>query len=190
LDAAPRAVEVAPAEAEAVKGPLTLLEKRKDVAAHFLPLPDHKKQKTEWAARLRQILSPPDMLNEDGTIKQDYFKPKKVVIQTDRRWGDAEKEKLLEGLEKFGVGGWKDIVAKLLPKWDDNTVRIKTCRVVGSQNLKRYMGWKPTREEVAKEFAKNRALGEKLSCWKAGMLVDNDQGDVAAALKEMEGTKQ
>ena len=52
------------------------------------------------------------------------------------------------------------------------------------------MGWKPTREEVAKEFAKNRALGEKLSCWKAGMLVDNDQGDVAAALKEMEGTKQ
>ena len=54
----------------------------------------------------------------------------------------------------------------------------------------RYMGWKPTREEVAKEFAKNRALGEKLSCWKAGMLVDNDQGDVAAALKEMEGTKQ
>ncbi len=98
LDAAPKAVEVAAAaEGEAAaKGPLTLLEKRKDVAAHFLPLPDHKKQKTEWAARLRQVLSPPDMLNDDGTIKQDYFKPRKVVIQQDRRWGDAEKEKLLE----------------------------------------------------------------------------------------------
>ncbi len=52
--------------------------------------------------------------------------------------------------------------------------------------LLRYIGWKPTREEVAKEFAKNRELGVKLSCWKAGMLVDNDQGDVAAALKDME----
>ena len=27
---------------------------------------------------------------------QIFFKPKKVIIQTDRRWGVAEKEKLLE----------------------------------------------------------------------------------------------
>ena len=73
---------------------------------------------------MRQILSPPGMLNEDGTIKQvrararwreaalvrarrltpllqivvsqDFFKPKKVVIHVSRKWGDVEKEKLLE----------------------------------------------------------------------------------------------
>ena len=36
----------------------------------LLPLPDHKKQRKEWAKRLRQILSPPGMLNEDGSIRQ------------------------------------------------------------------------------------------------------------------------
>lgn len=92
------------------------------------PLPDHKKQRKEWAARMRQILSPPGMLNEEGTIKQvrsrarlareaalvrarrltpplvvvsqDFFKPKKVVIHVSRKWGDVEKEKLLEVSER------------------------------------------------------------------------------------------
>ena len=36
------------------------------------------------------------------------------------------------------------------------------------------------------EFSKNKALGERLGCWKAGMLVDNDDGAVALALKEIE----
>ena len=42
---------------------------------------------------------------------------------------------------------------------------------------------KGTKAEFEKEFKKNKELGEKLGCWKAGMLVDNDQGDVAQALK-------
>ena len=71
------------------------LLKRKKVES-LLPLPDHKKQKDEWAARMRQIFSPPRMLNDDGTVKQDFFKPKKVIIQVERRWGDADREKLLE----------------------------------------------------------------------------------------------
>ena len=120
----------------------------KNTAALSLPLPCHKTQRKEWAARLRKILSPPGMLNEDCTIKQDFFKPKKVVIQQDRRWGDAEKEKLLEGLEKYGVGDWKTIVSKLLPKWDENTVRIKTCRLIGIQNLQTYKGWKATADQI------------------------------------------
>ena len=70
--------------------------KRKDLS-EFLPLPDHKKQRQEWAAAMRQLFSPPEMNNKDGTINQDFFKPKKVVLQQDkRRWGDTEKEKLVE----------------------------------------------------------------------------------------------
>lgn len=150
------------------------------------PLPDHKKQRKEWAARMRQILSPPGMLNEEGTIKQDFFKPKKVVIHVSRKWGDVEKEKLLEGLKSFGVGEWRTIREKLLPKWEENTLRIKSCRLIGCQNLKRYKDWKASKDQIDAEFSKNKALGERLGCWKAGMLVDNDDGAVALALKEIE----
>lgn len=38
------------------------------------------------------------------------------------------------------------------------------------------------REAVDAEQAKNRKLGEELGCWKAGVLVENDNGDVAKAL--------
>jgi hypothetical protein len=35
-------------------------------------------ERDEWANKIRKIVSPPDMLNEDGTINQAFFKPKKV----------------------------------------------------------------------------------------------------------------
>ena len=38
------------------------------------------------------------------------------------------------------------------------------------------------REAVDAEQAKNRKLGEELGCWKAGVLVENDNGAVAKAL--------
>jgi len=41
-----------------------------DVLEGVVALPDHKKQRKEWACALRKLLSPPDMLHEDGTIKQ------------------------------------------------------------------------------------------------------------------------
>jgi hypothetical protein len=38
------------------------------------------------------------------------------------------------------------------------------------------------REAVEREFAKNKELGERLGCWKGGILVEDSQGSVAAAL--------
>ena len=52
--------------------------------------------------------------------------------------------------------------------------------------LRRYSEWKPTKEELEEEFAKNKELGERLGCWKAGMLVDNDERAVERALKEID----
>ena len=46
--------------------------------------------------------------------------------------------------------------------------------------------WKASKDQIDAEFSKNKALGERLGCWKAGMLVDNDDGAVALALKEIE----
>ena len=55
---------------------------------------------------------------------------------------------LMQGLEKYGVGKWKDIGQEFLnSKWDDNAIRVKTGRLMGCQNLKRYVeqGWKGSR---------------------------------------------
>jgi len=51
---------------------------------------------------------------------------------------------------------------------------------------RRYKDWKASKDQIDAEFSKNKALGERLGCWKAGMLVDNDDGAVALALKEIE----
>ena len=50
-----------------------------------------------------------------------------------------------QGLERFGVGKWAEISAELLPRWDDQALRIKATRLLGSQSLARYIGWKGTR---------------------------------------------
>jgi hypothetical protein len=53
-----------------------------------------------------------------------------------------------QGLERFGVGKWGDISAELLPRWDDQALRVKAARLLGSQSLARYVAWKGTRWRI------------------------------------------
>lgn len=177
----------------------------------------------------------------------------------------------VQGIEKHGVGRWREIGEELLPQWDDTALRVKTTRLLGSQSLARYIGWKGDRwhehctvepcfavalkpqdrhqghapagqpepralyrlegrqacdaflppsmydscmaelrsrlhgfpsvpfckqttapfaevvsiryrAAVDAEHAANRAIGDATRCWKAGVLVEDDAGSVAAAL--------
>jgi hypothetical protein len=54
---------------------------------------------------------------------------------------------------------------------------------LGSQSLARYPGWKGDRAAVDAEHAANAALGAATGCWKSGVLVENDAGDVRRALE-------
>ena len=48
---------------------------------------------------MRRKFSPEGMLHEDGSINQDFFKPKRVVIIDDKKkWGNAERDLLLKVL--------------------------------------------------------------------------------------------
>ena len=51
----------------------------------------------------------------------------------------------MQALEKHGVGNWREISEQYLPKWDDQAIRIKASRLMGSQSLARYIGWKGNR---------------------------------------------
>ena len=61
------------------------------------------------------------------------------------RLDSESKSHMHQGLERHGVGKWAEISAELLPRWDDQALRIKATRLLGSQSLARYIGWKGTR---------------------------------------------
>ncbi|KAK9867510.1 hypothetical protein WJX84_011492 [Apatococcus fuscideae] len=141
-----------------------------------------EQDRMDYVHFMRGKFSPPGMICEDLSIRQDFFKPEKVFLVDEKKWGTEERDKLYQGLGKYGIGKWREISEALLPKWDDQALRVKASRLMGSQSLARYVGWKGNKDAVDAEQAKNRKLGEELGCWKAGVLVENDNGDVAKAL--------
>ena len=63
------------------------------------------------------------------------------------------------------MGKWREISAQLLPAWEDQQIRIRAAKLLGSQSLARYTGWRGGRQAVMAECAKNRAIGEATACW-------------------------
>ena len=73
-------------------------------------------ERVAWANRMRLLMSPKGAVNADGSIKQaraaaarvgaaqltpttclqEFFKPKQVVYVAEKKWGDAERDKLYE----------------------------------------------------------------------------------------------
>jgi hypothetical protein len=124
------------------------------------------------------------MLQPDGAVDQQFFRPKQVVIMNDaKKWGDAERDLLYQGLEKHGVGKWREIGEELLPGWDDQQLRVKASRLMGTQSLARHVGWKGDRKAVEAEYAQHKRIGEATCCWKGGVLVEDDNGSVKRYLE-------
>ncbi len=51
----------------------------------------------------------------------------------------------LQGLERFGAGGSRNIVEALLPDWHEQTVRARAAKLLGTEDLSRYAGWRGDR---------------------------------------------
>lgn len=45
---------------------------------------DPQQQRRDYAMHMRRLFSPPGMLHPDGSINQEFFRPKKVVTLTDK----------------------------------------------------------------------------------------------------------
>ena len=134
-----------------------------------------------WANSIRKIVTRPDAINEDGSLNQQFFKPKKVVYAAEKaKWNDDDKENLYKGIEKYGIdpSSWKKIIEEFCPGRDVLFIRIKASRLIGSQGLNRYHGWSGTKEEMIAEYNRNKAIGEATGCWKNGTLVEDDHGSV------------
>lgn len=144
------------------------------------PPQESNQARVDYAIHMRKLFSPPGMLNADGSINQEFFRPRKVLTLTDRKWGEQEREQLYKGLDKHGVGRWREIGEEMLPGWDDHNIRVKTAKLLGSQNLSWYHGRKFSKAEAEAEYEKNRQLGAQTGCWKNGLLVDDGKGTLRA----------
>lgn len=49
---------------------------------------------------------------------QSYFRPSKGSIpHIQRKWSDKERVLLIKGIEKYGIGHYKEISDEFLPDW-------------------------------------------------------------------------
>lgn len=80
-------------EYDGVEGDLSGKESLPDLADDPAVL-----EKVSWANEMRLHFSPKGMCRDDGTINQDFFKPKRIIIQLTeaRKWGETEKIALLK----------------------------------------------------------------------------------------------
>ncbi|KAI7846094.1 hypothetical protein COHA_000355 [Chlorella ohadii] len=145
-------------------------------------------ERIAWAARMRQQFSPEGMCRPDGSIDQDFFKPKHIIIRLrdEEKWGPAQREALYKGLERFGVGKWREMIQAYpeLARYKDTDVRVHAGRLLGTQSLARHVGWKGDKAAVDAQRALHLKVAEATRCLKNGVLVENDEGSVARYLQE------
>ncbi|EFN55627.1 hypothetical protein CHLNCDRAFT_133791 [Chlorella variabilis] len=142
----------------------------------------------EWVKQMRSAFSPEGMCKADGEVDQDFFKPKNIIIRLkdDEKWGAAQKEALYKGLERYGVGKWREMINSFpeLSRYKDTDVRVHAGRLLGAQSLARHVGWKGDRAAVDAQRELHLRIAGATSCLKNGVLVENDEGSVARYLEQ------
>ncbi|CAO0789671.1 unnamed protein product [Mucor circinelloides] len=123
------------------------------------------------------------MLKPNGRLNQEYFRPKaETNHKEEQTWTDAEKDLLIQGIQKYGIGNWNDIRKELLNEWTSNDLRLKCIRLIGRQNLQLYKNWKGNAVEIQQEYENNKRIGLKYDTWKQSVLVYDDDGQVEKEL--------
>ncbi|RKO85959.1 hypothetical protein BDK51DRAFT_11234, partial [Blyttiomyces helicus] len=64
---------------------------------------------------------------EDGMLNQSYFRPpkgSKLEQEAVRRWTDEERGLLIQGIEKHGIGHFREISEEFLPAWVSTALHI------------------------------------------------------------------
>ncbi|PVU89366.1 hypothetical protein BB561_005400 [Smittium simulii] len=153
------------------------------------------KQKNVWVNEMRKTFcirpnfnETANIIDQEGNLKQEYFSQFQEIEEEERKWGAEEREKLILGIEKYGIGHFREISEEFLPLWSTNDLRVKAMRVIGRQNLQLYKDWKGNKEELEHEFNRNKQIGLSLNTWKGGVLVYDDDGKVLKAIEESNQT--
>ncbi|TPX66275.1 hypothetical protein SpCBS45565_g04547 [Spizellomyces sp. 'palustris'] len=155
---------------------------------------NEQEEKREWVKRMRIMFCVREefevtksIIHEDGTLNQDYFRPPKGTQLSNepvKKWTDKERTLLIQGIQTYGIGHFREISEALLPDWPPNDLRVKSMRLIGRQNLQEYKDWRGSEEDIRGEYERNKEIGIRLGCWKSGVLVFDDAGRVDEEVKK------
>ncbi|KAI9597110.1 hypothetical protein BDF19DRAFT_435864 [Syncephalis fuscata] len=152
-------------------------------------------ERQEWVKHMRlqfcvreEFDLPCRVIHEDGTLNQAYFRPDPSLFQpaSERRWTDKERALLIKGIEKHGIGHFREISEELLSEWSGNDLRLKCIRLIGRQNLQLYRDWRGDAAAIQREYERNKSIGLSFNAWKGGALVYDDDGKVLAEIMATE----
>ncbi|ORY01319.1 hypothetical protein K493DRAFT_323487 [Basidiobolus meristosporus CBS 931.73] len=153
-------------------------------------------ERQEWIKNMRlQFCVRPEfevtknIIHEDGMLNQEYFLPPKgakLEAEPERKWTETERNLLIQGIQQYGIGHFREISEALLPQWSGNDLRVKSMRLMGRQNLQLYKDWKGSIEDIEREYERNKAIGLKYNTWKNSTLVYDDAGLVLKAIEASE----
>eukprot|EP00924_Labyrinthula_sp_SR-Ha-C_P005123 maker-scaffold_1-snap-gene-22.63-mRNA-1 protein AED:0.00 eAED:0.00 QI:71/1/1/1/0/0/2/101/144 len=130
-------------------------------------------QKIEKLKELRGLLAPKNLLFPNGSIDPNYFRSRNKEALHENWVHDKNHEKLVKGIEKYGIGSWKKIKENLLPDWSETVLMIRTIQLIGKQNLTEYVGKKFTEEQLEAERKKNVQYAAENNLLANGVLIDS-----------------
>jgi hypothetical protein len=67
---------------------------------------------SDYVIQMRKAFSNKNSILPNGDLNHKYFQTK-----IGQHWTESENEKLISGIEKFGVGAWVEIKNKILKNW-------------------------------------------------------------------------
>ena len=71
-----------------------------------------KERNKDYVLQMRKLFSNKNSILPDGELNHKYFQTK-----IGQYWTIEDNEKLIKGIEEFGVGAWANIKSKYLKNW-------------------------------------------------------------------------
>ena len=114
--------------------------------------------------RMRICNSP--LIDSQGNINHEYF-----ADVPGAHWSLEDEEKLMQGIQSYGVGNYEKINKKFLPTKNIIEIRLRTCLLLGAHNIEEFKGMKGL-AEIVETRNKNLALGKKCGKLKYGVYLN------------------
>ena len=126
----------------------------------------------EYARQMRLQLSPPEILLPDGSVHQDYFLPARFRAHGGRLFALEDRQELIRALVEEGFGAWECMQEgpryPRLAQWSVDELQAAAAQLVGTEDVARYAGWKPSgAAALSEEREKNRSEALSQGRWDA-----------------------
>ena len=112
----------------------------------------NNKYDEKYVYEMRKAFSHHHMILPNGELNHKYF-----LQKIGKYWSDEKTESLYKGIEKYGVGNWKDIQTHFLPGWGFTYIELHTKLLFHTSNIAPYIGSKYSQKEI-EEIASNNHI--------------------------------